>query len=292
MRVVICAKNDLAANIAVNHLVAQLPDCDLTFWLSDIDRPAELDDPDLASLRFFERQLPKRWIWPLIGGESADPGTDPRTDPRTDHASLRGFADLARATGARLVTVDSLRQPIWQERLAALAPDLVVSIRFSHIFPAALLAIPRLGTVNLHPGDLPTYAGLFTPFHQLMDQRPQIGCTLHWVDAGIDTGAVIAKRFLATAPERSLLWHVCHVYPPGLEPLLQLIEDLRRGHVPPGEPQDRTRRRYHRLPDAAAFARFKAAGWRVVDYADYEELLAGYLPAAPVRRPLAVGAES
>ncbi len=66
MRVVICAKNDLAANIAVNHLVAELPDCDLTFWLSDIDRQAELDDPDLASLRFFERQLPKRWIWPTM----------------------------------------------------------------------------------------------------------------------------------------------------------------------------------------------------------------------------------
>lgn len=81
MRVVICAKNDLAANIAVNHLVAQLPDCDLTFWLSDIDRPAELDDPDLASLRFFERQLPKRWIWPLLDGQSVDRSTCPTSAP-------------------------------------------------------------------------------------------------------------------------------------------------------------------------------------------------------------------
>ena len=284
MRVVICAKNDLAANIAVNQLVAQLPDCDLTFWLSDIDRPAELHDPDLASLRFFERQLPKRWIWPLLDGQSGDPGTG--------HASLRGFADLARATGARLVMVDSLRQPVWQERLAALAPDLMVSIRFSHIFPASLLAIPRLGTVNLHPGDLPVYAGLFTPFHQLMDGRPALGCTLHWVDAGIDTGALLAKRFLAVAPDRSLLWHVCHVYPPGIEPLLELIGDLRLGRVPKGDVQDRSLRRYHRLPDAAGFARFRAAGWRVVDHGDYEELLAGYLPAKPALRPLAVGAAS
>jgi methionyl-tRNA formyltransferase len=245
--------------------------------LSDIDRPAELDDPDLASLRFFERQLPKRWIWPLAAGAGG---------------RQRGFADLARATGARLAIVDSLRRPVWQERLAALAPDLVVSIRFSHIFPASLLAIPRLGTVNLHPGDLPVYAGLFTPFHQLMDGRPSLGCTLHWVDAGIDTGAMLAKRFLPVAPDRSLLWHVAHVYPPGIEPLLELIADLRRGRVPPGEVQEPGSRRYHRLPDAAAFARFRAAGWRVVDHGDYEELLAGYLPVAPVGRPLAVDAAS
>jgi hypothetical protein len=62
--------------------------------------------------------------------------------------------------------------------------------------------------------------------------------------------------------------------------------------VPEGEVQDRSLRRYHRLPDAAGFARFREAGWRVVDHGDYEELLAGYLPAGSVRRPLAVGAAS
>lgn len=279
MRVVICAKNDLAANIAVNHLVAGLPDCALTFWLSDIDRPAELADPDLACLRFFERQLPKRWLWPLLEGRSA--------------GRWRSFGALARDRDAELVVVDRLRQPFWAERLAALAPDLVVSIRFSHIFPTSLLAIPKIGTVNLHPGDLPSYAGLFAPFHQIADGREAIGCTLHWVDAGIDTGAVIARRHLAIELGRSLLWHVCGVYPAGVEPLLELIADLARGRRPAGEVQDPARRRYRQLPDRTAFSRFRAAGWRLVDYSDYEELLEGYLPTvAPSRLRLAVGASS
>jgi len=277
MRVVICAKNDLAANIAVNHLVAGLPALRLTFWLSDIDRPAELADPDLASLRFYERQLPKRWLWPLLPGAAAG-------------GRLRSFAELARDTGAAIHTVDNLRHPVWAERLAALAPDLVVSIRFSHIFPATLLAVPRLGIVNLHPGELPHYAGLFTPFHQLADGQPRIGCTLHWVDRGVDTGAVIARRHLEVAPDRSLLWHVCNAYPAGIPPLLDLVADLARGRRPAGEAQDPARRRYYRLPDAAAFARFRAAGWRVIDHRDLEELLAGYLPPTTAPEPVALDA--
>jgi hypothetical protein len=271
MRLVICAKNDLAANLAVNQLLRRLTGCAVTLWLSDIDRPAELEDPDLATLRFFERQLPKRWLWPLL--EVAQAADQPR---------YRSFAELAHDHGCALEIVDSLRRPAWQERLAALAPDLVISIRFSHIFPAALLAVPRHGVINLHPGDLPRYAGLFAPFHQMLDGQERLGCTLHWVDAGIDTGPVIARRFMRVDPERSLLWHVCHVYPLGIDTLLEIVGDLRHGRRPPGEVQAAADRRYHRLPDRDGFARFRDAGWKLIDYADYEELLVAYRPTAAV----------
>ena len=275
MRIVVCAKNDLAANLAVNQLCRRLRGCDLTLWLSDIDRPAELDDPDLETLRFFERQLPQRWLWPRLGEA-----------PHNDTLAYRGFADLARLHGAEVAVVDSLRRPEWHERLAALAPDLVISIRFSHIFPAALLELPRLGVINLHPGDLPRYAGLFAPFHQLLDGQSRLGCTLHWVDEGIDTGPVIARRCINVERHRSLLWHVCRVYAPGIEALLEVIGELRAGRRPPAEVQKPGDRRYCRLPDRAAFGRFREAGWKLVDHHDYDELLAAYGPppirAAPV----------
>jgi folate-dependent phosphoribosylglycinamide formyltransferase PurN len=271
MRLVICAKNDLAANLAVNRLLRRLHGCSVTLWLSDIDRPAELDDPDLETLRFFERQLPKRWLWPLLEGAAAD-----------DRPRCRSFAELARDHRCELAIVDSLRRPAWQERLAALDPDLVISIRFSHIFPAALLPVPRYGVINLHPGDLPRYAGLFAPFHQILDGQERLGCTLHWVDAGIDTGPVIARRFMRVDPARSLLWHVCHVYPLGIDALVEVVDELRAGRRPAGEMQPAAGRRYHRLPDRADFARFQGAGWKLVDYADYEEILAAYQPQAAV----------
>jgi len=270
MRLLICAKNDLAANLAVNHLLRQLPDCAVTIWLSDIDRAAELSDPDLETLRFFERQLPKQWLWPLL-------------DAAADDAAGRclSYSELALRHGGALAVVDSLRRPYWHERLADLAPDLVISIRFSHIFPPPFLAVPRLGVLNLHPGDLPRYAGLFAPFHQIVDGRARLGCTLHWVDAGIDTGPVIGRRFMAVDPARSLVWHVCRLYPHGVDLLVEVVRELAGGRRPPGEVQQPAQRRYYRLPDAAAFARFRAAGWKLVDYSDYEQLLEAYrrLPA-------------
>ena len=277
MRILICAKkNDLAANLAVNRLLDRLQGCVVTIWLSDIDRPAELADPDLETMRFFERQLPKRWLWPILADALTEGG-----------APCRGYAELALIHGCELAVVDSLRRPYWQDKLASLAPDLVVSIRFSHIFPRALLAVPRLGVINLHPGDLPRYAGLFAPFHQILDGQDRLGCTLHWVDEGIDTGPVIARRFMPVDRDRSLLWHICHLYPLGIDVVAEVIGELMSGRRPSGEVQLAEGRRYHRLPDAAAFARFRAAGWKLVDYGDYEELLAAYRPPEPALQAVA-----
>jgi methionyl-tRNA formyltransferase len=265
MRLLVCAKNDLAANLAVNQLLRGLRGCEVSIWLSDIDRPAELADPDLGTLRFFERQLPKNVLWPLL---------DDRRDQRAGRCV--SYAELARHFDGECVIVDSFRRTEWRDRLADLAPDLVISIRFSHIFPPSLLAVPRHGVLNLHPGDLPRYAGLFAPFHQIVDGQARLGCTLHWVDQGIDTGPVVGRRFLAVESDRSLIWHICRVYPLGIELALEVIEGLRAGRRPSGEAQQIEGRRYHRLPSAEAFARFREAGRKLVDFADYEELLSAY----------------
>lgn len=271
MRILICAKRDLPASLACNALcrglAAALDDAELTFWLSDVTRPAELADPDLASLKFFERDLPNRWIFPLLE-ESCErvPG------------AYRTFAELARLHRAELAVVPSLATPAAAEALTRLAPDLVVSIRFSHIFPEALIRIPRHGIVNVHPGELPHYAGLFTPFHQLLDGRERLGCSVHWIDRGIDTGPVLSRRYLAAAPERSLLWHVSQVYLQGLDTVVEVARDLERGRRPVAETQDFRDRHYHRLPSAEDFARFRALGLRLVDYGDFEGLLEPYRP--------------
>lgn len=264
MRIVICAKNDLAANLAVNELARHLDGYDVTLWLSDIDRPAELADPNLAILRFFERQLPKRWIWPLLDGQ---PG---------DSVACRSFTRLAGDFGYELAVVDNLKSSIWEQRLRELAPDLVISIRFSHIFPAQLLTIPTFGVINIHPGDLPSYAGLFAPFHQILDGQEHLTCTLHWIDTGIDTGPVVACRSLPVVRDRSLLWHVCRIYPLGIAPLLDVLDEIIAGRRPEGVPQSRVGRCYRRLPCADAFERFRQAGWRLVDAADFEEILENY----------------
>lgn len=265
MRILVCAKNDLAGLLACNRLSPGLAEDQVSFWLSDVTRRDELDDPDLAALRLFERNLPNRWILPLL--EARGP---------VDGPTYLTFRQLARRHGGELRHVSSLSGPDVVRDIERHAPDLLISIRFSHIFPARLLQIPRLGSLNIHPGELPQYAGLFAPFWQILDDRATIGCTVHWIDQGIDTGPVLWCGWLPVDPARSLLWHVCRTYPVGVDEVLALVRQMGRGRRPAGLIQDRRARHYFRLPTRDDFARFKAKGFRVVDDDDYDELLAPF----------------
>jgi methionyl-tRNA formyltransferase len=156
------------------------------------------------------------------------------------------------------------------------APDLILSARFSLIFKPNIFDIPRLGTYNVHPGALPRYAGLFAPMRCMLDGGGRIGCTLHRVDSGIDTGPVVGIGWLNVDPGHSLLWHVLNIYRPGLELFLDMLADLRAGRYPRELVQDRSQRAYGSLPGAEAFAAFRAKGYSLFDPAEYRQVLAGF----------------
>lgn len=74
----------------------------------------------------------------------------------------------------------------------ALKPDLLCVFGTS-LIRGELLKEGRLGIVNLHGGLSPEYRGADCTFWALYNGEPEkIGCTLHWIDAGIDTGGLIA----------------------------------------------------------------------------------------------------
>lgn len=74
------------------------------------------------------------------------------------------------------------------------AADLGISAGGSHIFSPAEIAACRHGIVNLHMAPLPHYRGRYSAGHALRNGETYFGATLHYVDAGIDTGPVIAER--------------------------------------------------------------------------------------------------
>lgn len=95
--------------------------------------------------------------------------------------------------------------------------------------PAALLALPTYGFLNLHPSLLPAYRGPAPLFWQLRDGCQTIGVTVHWMDADFDTGAVAAQSTLAlpagvTGAELELL---CATK--GADLLCQVLEQLHQG---------------------------------------------------------------
>lgn len=62
------------------------------------------------------------------------------------------------------------------------------------ILKPALFELPRLGTINLHKGRLPDYRGMPPAFWELQNGETSVGCTVHKVEAGLDTGDIILER--------------------------------------------------------------------------------------------------
>lgn len=88
--------------------------------------------------------------------------------------------------------VPHINDPKVVELADRLKPD-VIAVFGTSLIRDALLTRSRLGIVNLHGGLSPEYRGADCTFWALYNGEPEkIGCTLHFIDAGIDSGKLIA----------------------------------------------------------------------------------------------------
>lgn len=74
-----------------------------------------------------------------------------------------------------------------------LEPDIVVCVGYQHILPENIISIPDLGCLNVHPGYLPQTRGFNPNVWSIIDGLPA-GATIHYIDADIDTGDIIARQ--------------------------------------------------------------------------------------------------
>ena len=92
---------------------------------------------------------------------------------------------------------------IWNTELenliAALRPDLVVSAGFMRILPEAITS--RFKIINSHPALLPLFPGAHAVRDALAAGATETGTTIHWVDAGVDSGEIIAQEKIEILPE-------------------------------------------------------------------------------------------
>ncbi len=82
-------------------------------------------------------------------------------------------------------------------------PDVVVIIAYGQIIPARLIAIPRLGWINLHGSLLPKYRGA-APIHwAIANGETRTGLTTMQIDAGLDTGPMLLKYETEIGPDET-----------------------------------------------------------------------------------------
>jgi methionyl-tRNA formyltransferase len=100
---------------------------------------------------------------------------------------------------ARVFNGDTLRSEQTLRRIRALQPDIGLSVFFGHILSPPFLEMFPLGCINLHPAFLPYNRGAYPNVWSIVEGTPA-GATLHYVDAGVDTGDIIAQRQVPVHP--------------------------------------------------------------------------------------------
>ena len=87
------------------------------------------------------------------------------------------------------------------DELSALQPDLMVVVAYGLILPAAILAIPRYGCINVHASLLPRWRGAAPIQRAILAGDSETGVTLMQMDAGLDTGPMLLQERVPIDPD-------------------------------------------------------------------------------------------
>ena len=129
------------------------------------------------------------------------------------------------------------------ERIAALAPACIVVVAYGQLLPAEILALPQLGTVNVHASLLPKYRGP-APIHwALIRGEEKTGITTMLMDIGMDTGDILMQSEMPIDPEDTAGSLHDRLAEEGASLLVGTLRSLKTGTLKP-RPQDDSQATY------------------------------------------------
>ena len=152
---------------------------------------------------------------------------------------------LAAQLGLRPLAARRVREADFAAALARSGAELLLNVHSLYIVPPAVLQVPPLGAYNVHPGPLPSCAGLNAPSWAIYHGAETHGVTLHRMEAGIDTGPVVFQEVFPLQPQDTGLSVALRCAQKGVGLIKKLLETLARdpGGLPQ-IPQDAAQRRY------------------------------------------------
>ena len=152
-----------------------------------------------------------RFASPILGRLVGHPSIDligvitapPRPVGRQQVETPTPIDSQARELGLTVLTPARLRDPAALATVLDLHPDLVVLADYGQLVPALLLE-RRHGALNLHPSLLPRHRGAAPIPATILAGDPETGVSLMQMDAGLDTGPIVAmERAILAGDETS-----------------------------------------------------------------------------------------
>ncbi|MEC9375616.1 MAG: methionyl-tRNA formyltransferase [Pseudomonadota bacterium] len=113
---------------------------------------------------------------------------------------VKDFADKRGLSVFHPVNLDDKKL---QKSLASLNADLMIVAAYGLMVSEGILALPRLGCVNLHASILPRWRGASPIQAAILNGDSYSGVSLMQMDAGLDTGPLLSKVKLSILPEET-----------------------------------------------------------------------------------------
>ena len=140
---------------------------------------------------------------------------------------------VALAHGLPVLQPERLRDPAFQDALAALAPDLIVVAAYGRILPPAVLSLPAHGCINVHASLLPRHRGAAPIAWAILAGDAVTGVTIMAMNEEMDAGDVLLRREVPVAPDETagtLTNRLAHL---GARAIGEAIDGLRSGDIRP-----------------------------------------------------------
>lgn len=127
----------------------------------------------------------------------------------TDQPGVRAV-EVAKSRGIpvrKIPMIDFDSRDLWQSELLRqvkeLDPDLVVAAGFMRILNPEFVNVFPEQIVNSHPSLLPQFPGAHAVRDAIEAGATVTGCTVHFIDEGVDTGKIIAQQQIEVLPGES-----------------------------------------------------------------------------------------
>jgi methionyl-tRNA formyltransferase len=148
--------------------------------------------------------------------------------------------------GIPVLQPETLRDPAAVEQLAALQPDAGVVAAYGEILRKNVLAIPRLGYLNIHPSLLPRHRGPSPVAGAILAGDAETGVTVMLLESKMDAGPLLAQQRVPLPREARAGALTSELFELGSSMLLDALEHYAAGELAP-IPQDDSQATYTRL---------------------------------------------
>ena len=98
---------------------------------------------------------------------------------------------------------EKVKDPQFVSVLQEIRPDVIVVVAFGQIIPQTILDIPPFGCINVHASLLPKYRGAAPVQWAVINGEKESGVTIMKMDAGLDTGDILAKIKISLASDET-----------------------------------------------------------------------------------------